>query len=890
MSSTNGKAKPGGLIIVDRWGIEQPPGPKADPRSRQIAIAPESDEGEARRKRIRAAHAPGPVDIHAKYDLASTTADNQKHWAQADSYDADSANNRWVRNTMVRRARYEAGNNAYIDGIQSTHATFVVRKGPRLRIVSEEEITEDSPEAKRNEQIKRDWRSWCKRVKFRRKLWTMAHAKIQDGEPMAVVRYNPKIDHDVKLDICLIETEQCQTPLLPQGVVGYIDGIRFDPWGNTVYYDILPRHPGAMGLSWPMAPDHIPARYVLHWFMCKRPNQHRGIPEMASTLGLGAVARRWREACAAGAETIADISLIAKTQGAPEDDGPDQFSPFSAVEFQKRMMMLLPMGWDVFQPKGESPPANYEMFVHANIAEMARPKSMPYNLAASDSSKHSFASGKLDTIPYYIVIDDLEREDCNDLVMTPLFALWWQEYVLVHQQQFEMLDEDPLRPPEHEWDWPRNPVADAASEATTNAERLRTGQASPDDIAHEDGDSWEERLKRMARAYGKTVSEVREAVFTVTFAPKSGGQLQPGAGPVGEDKAAGDPPTPGKDPVDVQLAKLAAMVAELAVGFQSILAFAVDQKRGPDGKFAKEGGVATTKLSDSFRHSVTKTTPRKLASVARGKAVAINEGANGCYKVKLKDGKEGIWKPASEEMPHLREGIPAGSYCHREQAASRVADVVGLGDLVPKTEVIEHKGKIGSLQEFVGDAQIAMELPLSQAYDGKEDRARAAAFDFVMGNTDRHEGNWLIAGGKLKLIDNGLSLPEHVVPRDYEYAADLGLLGHAGTKFGFFSRGEKIPATVKESWDGKWGEIESALKSSEISDAAIGLAKERYDVLMSPKTKTFGHVRKSMQGDAERHFDSWLGKVGSDASWGSYGGSSSLPNSSTVNSEPRRKA
>ena len=43
-----------------------------------------------------------------------------------------------------------------------------------------------------------------------------------------------------------------------------------------------------MGLNWPMKPDAIPAKYVLHWFTMKRPNQHRGTPEMSSVLGLGA--------------------------------------------------------------------------------------------------------------------------------------------------------------------------------------------------------------------------------------------------------------------------------------------------------------------------------------------------------------------------------------------------------------------------------------------------------------------------------------------------------------------------------------------------------------------------------------------------------------------------
>ena len=463
-----------------------------------------------------------------------------------------------------------------------------MRKGPRLRILTtppdgKEDLDQNSATVqaakkardRRAEKIKREWQTWCKRIKFRRKLWTMAHAKIQDGEPIAIVRFNPKVRHRVKLDVCLIETEQCQTPMLPQGVVGYIDGIRFDPWGNPIYYDILPRHPGAVGISWPMTPDRVPAKYVLHWFTCKRPNQHRGVPELTSLLGLGAGHRRFREAVTAGAETIADISLVAQTQGAPEEDGPDQYAPFSAVEFQKRMMMLLPMGWSVFQPKGESPPANYEMFTRASISETGRPKAMPYNLAAADSSQHSFASGKLDCIPYYLTIDDQEREDCNDLVLDPLFGLFWQELVLASQAEGEMLDEDPEEPPEHEWDWPRDPVADSQAEATTNAERLRTGQAAPSDIAHENGESWEAFIRKSARDWGVPEDQVRQTLFAVTFAPKSGGQLQPGSGPDaggGDEEGApqrrdgrreGDGGEAGNR-VDERLDKLTAVVASLA--------------------------------------------------------------------------------------------------------------------------------------------------------------------------------------------------------------------------------------------------------------------------------------------------------------------------------------
>lgn len=246
-------------------------------------------------------------------------------------------------------------------------------------------------------------------------------------------------------------------------------------------------------------------------------------------------------------------------------------------------MMMLPMGWDVNPISGTQPSTTYDMFVREHIRELARPIGMPYNVAAADASQESFAGGKLNSIPYYMVIDDLDRLDCNDLVLDPLFALWWEEYVLVKQSEGEMKDADPEDPPDHDWDWPRNPVADMASEVGTNAERLRTGQAAPSDIAHENGESYEDLLRRRSRDYGKPVDEIREADFQAQVAPKSGGTL-PGTDGSEPDKPGvklppwmkgKTTPLPKKDEeaageVETTLEKVAATMTVLANAVQAM--------------------------------------------------------------------------------------------------------------------------------------------------------------------------------------------------------------------------------------------------------------------------------------------------------------------------------
>jgi capsid protein len=465
--------------------------------------------GEPRRRNGHARRDPMPLsvqparrrEIAATYDAARDSDEFRRYWAHADGLDADSANSRSVRSKLVNRSRYEVANNGFADGMTQTHANYLVGKGPALRI---QEL--DATFARRIETV---WYRWSKQILLRRKLWCMAHAKVQDGEPFGIVRSNLAIRHPVKLDLVLIETEQCQTPSLPFQVPGYIDGIKFDEFGNPEWYDILPLHPGGQLGFVNSRPEQIPARFVLHWFQMRRPGQHRGVPEFRSTLNVGASSRRFREATVASAETAADISVLLQTAFPPDELDP--VTPMTTVEFQKRMMVALPSGWGSNQMKAEHPNATYDSFLRSQINESARPKSIPYNLAACDSSSYNYASGRLDHQTYFIALD-VEREDANDLVLDPLFALWWEEAVLTFGW-----DADPNEPPEHLWDWPKHPVADIQAESSAKDTRLRNGSLYPSQLYSEEGRDFEDELPKMAADYGVTPQEMRQILLHAVF-------------------------------------------------------------------------------------------------------------------------------------------------------------------------------------------------------------------------------------------------------------------------------------------------------------------------------------------------------------------------------------
>ena len=446
--------------------------------------------------------------IAATYDGAESGDDTVNYWANTDGLDADAANSFSVRQKLVRRSRYDTASNGIADGICKTMATDIVGKGPSLRMQTGSEGF--------NRMVEREWNAWAKEIKFRRKLWCLAHAYDQDGEGFGVIRQNRNLRHAVKIDLQLTEAEQCHTPYLPYNQPGKIDGIEFDEFGNATAYEFLKHHPGSSNSinAWAET-ERVSARFVCHWFSMIRPGQHRGIPAGTSTLNIGAAARRWREATLGAAENVANFSLFIKTMFEPDEV--DAVTPMSSLDIQKRMMVALPAGYDAFQPKAEQPTANHGEFNKALISEQARPRSMPYNKAACDSSSHNFASGRLDHIPYFQGIDHVHRLDCNDLVLEPLFDVWFDLAVLA----FGWLGGNPTVIRDgaklHTWDWPKHTIADEKSEAAAKDTKLKNGSTSLVDIANECGDDYEDKIVRDAEANGLTPDDQRKWNFVMNL-------------------------------------------------------------------------------------------------------------------------------------------------------------------------------------------------------------------------------------------------------------------------------------------------------------------------------------------------------------------------------------
>ena len=127
-----------------------------------------------------------------------------------------------VRRTLRQRSRYEVSNNSYAKGLVQMLANDTIGTGPRLQMLSVDENF--------NDEVESAFSKWADAVHLPAKLRTMRMARCQDGEAFAVLATNPKVRHEVKLDLMLVEADRISGDLKWIEDDRSIDGIQFDQW------------------------------------------------------------------------------------------------------------------------------------------------------------------------------------------------------------------------------------------------------------------------------------------------------------------------------------------------------------------------------------------------------------------------------------------------------------------------------------------------------------------------------------------------------------------------------------------------------------------------------------------------------------------------------------
>lgn len=425
--------------------------------------------------------------IRARYDAATSSNEERRHWASADGLSANAANSPTVRRILRNRARYETANNSYARGIVLTLGHDVVGTGPRLQL--------HTGDAEANRRIELAFMRWTKAVGLAEKLRTMRMARATDGEAFAVLVSNRLLPTQVQLDLRLIEAEQVTTPISAAAASSVVDGIELDSAGNPIAYHVLRSHPGDSSGTLDSQFDTVPASSVIHWFRADRPGQARGVPDILPALPLFAQLRRYTLAVLAAAETAADFAGILYTD-APANGEAEAAEPFEPIELEKRALLTMPSGWRMSQLESHQPTTTYGEFKRELLNEVARCLCMPANIARADSSGYNYASGRLDHQTYFKSIR-VDQSHLERVVLDRILAAWLDEAVLVPDLIPAGLS--PIELWQTQWFFDGNEHVDPLKEANAQATRLANHTTTLADEYGRRGLDWETQLRQRAK-------------------------------------------------------------------------------------------------------------------------------------------------------------------------------------------------------------------------------------------------------------------------------------------------------------------------------------------------------------------------------------------------------
>jgi lambda family phage portal protein len=491
--------------------------------------------------------------LSATYDAARTTNENSRHWALADGLSANAAASPEVRRTLRNRARYEVANNSYARGMVLTIANDCIGTGPRLQLTGEGISEEDATF------VEREFAAWMQATNLPEKLRVMRVARSEDGEAFGIETDNPALPTPVKLDVQVVEADQCTSLSYLLPTPQHIDGIRYDAAGNPVVYEIARVHPGDPlgGFTAMTKPEQVPAARVFHWFRIDRPGQRRGVPEITPALPLFAQLRRLTLAVIAAAETAADIAAYIETE-APTAGEADELEPLDTIPIEPRTLMTLPAGSKVSQLKAEQPSTGYKEFKNEIINEIARCQNLPFNVAAGNSSGYNYSSGRLDHQIYFRSLE-VDRAQLVTVMLDRIFANWLREAILIAGYFPASLRA--VTDWSHQWFWDGGDLIDPEGESKALINLLEVGGTTLADHYARKGQDWQKKMLQRSRE----LDMERKRGMRAPLAPLAGEGQDPAAGKEAEAAA------PAANIQDAslngaQVTSLAAIISAVATG------------------------------------------------------------------------------------------------------------------------------------------------------------------------------------------------------------------------------------------------------------------------------------------------------------------------------------
>jgi len=402
-----------------------------------------------------------------KFESAETTRLNQAHWRDAN----DAAVNSWLDSQLVTirsRATYEARQNGIVQGVIHTFAEDVVGPdGPTLQVQSDDDQYNDALEAL--------WREWFAAPTTRPNISGAAILKLwvrnlwKCGEYLALIVTDDTADGAVAMRLLPVHPRRLATPAELGGDQRVVMGIRFDRQGRPATYYIADSTLGSANLTASLVSQPYPPDLVIHEFLIDEEEQARGIPWLNPSLQPSADLRDYDNQVQDAARQMADQSTLLYTTH------PDAvlWSNPESVEVQRRMVRMVPPGWQPFTYQATQPPVQYPDYRAERMRELGRPVGMPLLMVRLDASKHNYSSARLDTQVYRRTVAGVQTWISGSE----------RSYGTLNRLVDELARESRFSVPElrtrparvnYVWTWPVMPHVDPTKESNAEAQGLES--------------------------------------------------------------------------------------------------------------------------------------------------------------------------------------------------------------------------------------------------------------------------------------------------------------------------------------------------------------------------------------------------------------------------------
>ncbi|OEU67458.1 MAG: hypothetical protein BBJ57_02055 [Desulfobacterales bacterium PC51MH44] len=377
-------------------------------------------EEKAAQKTVRLSEMAGSSKsvLQARYDAAQTTDQNSRHWANAGmvGMTADDRNNNQVRNILKSRSRYEYDNSGYVKRIINKTSREIVGKSIKVNVESTNKAF--------NTAVEKAIREWKRKIKLEAKLRTIAKDKIRDGEGVALPIRNTALGDGVQLDLLPITCDRITSTTLDSSA-NNVDGVLLNSMGIVNGFEIADRS-DVQSTILNTETTKYSVDDVYFWYEQEYAEQHRGIPELTSTLQLNADSRRYRKSVGDTAEMQTNFAMVLEQEVVNPDQTP--CSAMDTIDLEPRTMTVLPPNAKLNSMQPGQPVDTYKEYTNTVLQETSAPSIMPHNMVIGSSADMNYSSARFD---YYIMFgkdrdilrEDMENEILNDFIMR--FILEW---------------------------------------------------------------------------------------------------------------------------------------------------------------------------------------------------------------------------------------------------------------------------------------------------------------------------------------------------------------------------------------------------------------------------------------------------------------------------------